>query len=106
MQSTEYRRTLRFYARYRAANPTVLDVLRYNAWLWVYWWIIAVCAYLLLERWASTTIAMAVVAVFAGAALRDLRYCYSVARRWPWMRELLDWEKVEQELAKNRGDGR
>jgi hypothetical protein len=106
MQNTEYRRTLRFYALYRTENPTTLDVLRYNAWLWVYWWIVTVCTYLLLDRWVSPTVAVACSAVLAGAALRDLRYCHSVARRWPRMRELLDWEKVEQELEKDRVDGR
>ncbi len=106
MKSTEYRRTLRFYALYRAANPTTIDVLRYNAWLWVYWWIAIACAYLLLERWVSPYFATVGAAALAGAALRDLRYCHSAARRWPLMRALLDWDRVDQELAKDRGDTR
>lgn len=102
MNSSDYRRTLRFYLLYRDTDPTTLDVLHYNAGLWVYWLIVIPCIYVLLSRWWWPDHALPGAALLAGMAVRDLRHCSTVARRWPMLREFIDWTKVEQRVAEPR----
>ena len=93
------RRTLEFYAKYRDVDPSFSDVVRFNAYAFLYWLVTPAIAFAVIYPFLGLTWALPAVTALLGAGLRELRRAYTTVQFWPWSRSLLNWDEVDRRLA-------
>ena len=93
------RRTLAAYQSLHGTRPTPLSLLSAVWWRYLLLLALAVIVALVLP----TMLAYLAAGIVLGGVLRDLKRYWDIARAWPVVETVLDWDRIEALLAADRG---
>jgi hypothetical protein len=93
------KRILEFYLRHRSINPTLATMIGQHTCVWliqIYGGIAAILFTFILV--GCSDVRYLVIGLIAGSMIRDVVMCRQTVHRWPLYRDVLNWERIEQQL--------
>jgi hypothetical protein len=91
---------LEFYTKFRGARPTVAQAFARQPTLYWVVQIFSLAIVFALYYFTKDIFVFTLLGVFVGGLARDVGWMLRFRRDWPTLDRVLDWQRVEQELAK------